>query len=107
MRPAITRQSFYKSRQRRAAQSVASGSEHDASRKDLEATIMRSHAQHDETIGAWRHGFNSVAVADIECQHAAIPDQILHPLQTVDLVERLPGWRAELSLEPCAKRQRR
>jgi hypothetical protein len=50
---------------------------------------------------------HAMAVQHRQCEHAAVPAQVLHPLQARDLVERVPLGAPELRLEPGAKGERR
>ena len=59
------------------------------------------------TVGAGLHRQHGVFIAEVQRQHAAVPAQVVHPLQARDLVERFPRRRAELGLVPGSEGQRR
>ncbi len=90
-----------------AAQAVAPGRQHHAARQHRAAAGGRLDLQLHQPVGARQHGADAVFVPHIQVQHAAIPAQVVHPLQARNLVQRLPGLGPELGFEPGAERQRR
>lgn len=107
MRPPAARQAVRERRHGRAAQAVTAGGQHHAARQHaLPGCVRCVEGQLDRTVGARLHGPDVMCVADLQLQHAAVPAQVVHPLQARDLVERLPGIGAELRLEPGTEGQR-
>ena len=60
-----------------------------------------------QSVGAGLQIHQAVLVAQVQAQHLSVPAQVVGPLQAWDLVQRLPGGKPELGLEPGAEGQRR
>jgi hypothetical protein len=72
----------------------------------LRPLARRIDHEFDGTVLARMDCLHEVFVAHVQLQHAAVPAQVVHPLQARDLVEHLPRLGAELRLEPRAEGQR-
>ncbi|MCY1530678.1 hypothetical protein D9M68_658760 [compost metagenome] len=106
VRPAAARQFLREIRHIGAAQAVAAGGQHHAARQHRAAPGGGFDIELDQLVGAWQHGADAVLVPHVQVQRAAVPAQVVHPLQARDLVQRFPGFGAELGLEPGAESQR-
>ncbi|MNX40319.1 hypothetical protein D3C86_707010 [compost metagenome] len=106
MRPAVTRKFLGKVRHVGAAQAIAAGGQHHAAGQHGAAASGGFDVQLHQAVGARLHGQHAVFVAHVQIQHAAIPAQVVHPLQAGNLVQRFPFGGAELRFEPGAEGQR-
>ena len=90
-----------------AAQTVTAGGQHYTACTPGAALCGCLHVHFDHAIGLRANGQHLVLIAHIGLRDAAVPAQVVHPLQAWNLVERLPGGFAPLRDEPGAKTQRR
>ena len=90
---------------RGAAQAVAARGQHQAAGLPGGGHAIGLDIDFHHAIGLRAHGNDFMAVAHIGVGHAAVPAQIVHPLQARDLVQRRPGIQTELGDEPGAKGQ--
>jgi len=97
----------HEGRHLRATQAVAAGGQHQAAREPGAGVAVGAHVQGHQAIGLGSHGEHLVRVAHIGAGDAAVPAQVVHPLQARNLVEGGPGLQAELRDEPGAEAQRR
>ena len=96
----------HEGRDLRAAQAVAARGQHHAARQPGGVAGGGLHVHRHQAVGAWVHGGDGVFIAHVGLRHAAVPAQVVHPLQARDLVERGPGLAAPLGLEPGAEGER-
>jgi len=107
MRPQAALHALHEGRYLRPAQAVAARGQHHAARQPCGMARGGLHVHLHQAAGARAHGGGGVPVAHVGPGHAAVPAQVVHPLQARNLVERVPGLAAPLGLEPCAEGERR
>ena len=104
--PSAARQLVRPRRHRAGTQSGPARGQHQAPGKGPQWLTPVLKLQFHQTVCTRVHVRHPVFVMDLQVQHPAVPAQVVHPLQAVDLVQRLPGRGAELRLEPSPEGQR-
>ena len=107
VRPEFSRDVAGNRRDVRAADAVAAAGDHHTPRIGRALAIRGTNPQSHEPIAARLDAKHLMIVAHVRREHLTVPAQVIHPLHAGDLVQRLPGLKAELRLEPRAKGQRR
>ena len=90
----------------RAAQAIAARGQHQAAGLPGADLALGLDIDFHYAVGLGANGHDFMAVAYIGLRDAAVPAQIVHPLQTGDFVQRRPALHSKLGNEPGAKAQR-
>ena len=107
MGPEFSRDSVRDCRNVGATDTIAATGDHHTPRVGRVLAGRGTNSQGHEPVVARFDAKHLVVVAHVRREHMAVPAQVIHPLDPGDLVQCLPGFEAELRLEPRAKGQRR